>query len=145
MKIISDLYKPEIACLPIGGHFTMGPYEAAFALTYLLESVKVCYPMHFQTFPLLKGDVPELKSELKKLNNTKTWVVDPYKSIGKHYKLIEIMANKERSITPPESDTDPDDSSKIELPWTDSGTEDQDYQLQNKSYRELYSKKGKEK
>ena len=33
MKIIGDLYKPDVAILPIGGHFTMDPVEAAYALT----------------------------------------------------------------------------------------------------------------
>jgi len=57
MKLISDLYNPDTALLPIGGHFTMAPKEAAYALTNLLRSVCVCYPMHFLTFPILKGNV----------------------------------------------------------------------------------------
>ena len=57
MKLISRLYHPDTALLPIGGFYTMAPYEAAYALTELLTSVSVCYPMHFLTFPALSGDV----------------------------------------------------------------------------------------
>lgn len=53
MKLISDLYHPTIAMLPIGGHFTMGPKEAALAVK-LLEP-RVVLPIHFGTFPPLTG------------------------------------------------------------------------------------------
>lgn len=58
MKLIRELYKPEIAMLPIGGHFTMGPKEAALA-TRLLEPKQVL-PLHFGTFPQLTGTPDEL-------------------------------------------------------------------------------------
>ncbi len=64
MKLISDLYQPNIAILPIGGHFTMGPREAAYALNNLLHSVKKVIPMHFGTFPFLAGTPEELKALL---------------------------------------------------------------------------------
>ena len=35
MKLIRELYQPEVAMLPIGGHFTMGPKEAALAVSFL--------------------------------------------------------------------------------------------------------------
>jgi L-ascorbate metabolism protein UlaG (beta-lactamase superfamily) len=53
MKIIHDLYAPDIAMLPIGDHFTMGPREAAYACDLL--KVKTVIPMHFATFPMLTG------------------------------------------------------------------------------------------
>lgn len=53
MAIIRDLYAPEIALLPIGDHFTMGPREAAYACNLLKPRTVV--PMHFATFPLLTG------------------------------------------------------------------------------------------
>ncbi len=49
MKIIHDLYAPDIAMLPIGDHFTMGPREAAYACDLL--KAKTVIPMHFATFP----------------------------------------------------------------------------------------------
>jgi L-ascorbate metabolism protein UlaG (beta-lactamase superfamily) len=53
MKLIGDLYKPDVALLPIGGHFTMSPTEAAMALRLL--GVKKVVPMHYGTFPVLTG------------------------------------------------------------------------------------------
>jgi L-ascorbate metabolism protein UlaG (beta-lactamase superfamily) len=58
MKLIHDLYRPEVAMLPIGGHFTMGPREAALAVR-LLEP-KAVLPLHFGTFPPLKGTPEQL-------------------------------------------------------------------------------------
>jgi len=58
MKLIGELYKPELAMLPIGGHFTMGPKEAAYALKLL--GIKKVLPLHFGTFPLLKGTPQQL-------------------------------------------------------------------------------------
>jgi L-ascorbate metabolism protein UlaG (beta-lactamase superfamily) len=59
MAIIRDLYAPEIALLPIGDHFTMSPREATYALNLLRH--KYVIPMHFGTFPLLRGTPAELK------------------------------------------------------------------------------------
>lgn len=58
MKLIADLYHPEIAMLPIGGHFTMGPREAALAAKFL--EPKVILPLHFGTFPPLTGTPQQL-------------------------------------------------------------------------------------
>jgi L-ascorbate metabolism protein UlaG (beta-lactamase superfamily) len=61
MAIIRELYAPEIAMIPIGDHYTMGPREAAYACNLLKP--KTVIPMHFGTFPVLTG----LPSELHKL------------------------------------------------------------------------------
>ncbi len=53
MHIIHELYAPEIAMLPIGDHYTMGPREAAYACNLLKP--KTVIPMHFGTFPPLVG------------------------------------------------------------------------------------------
>lgn len=58
MQLIRELYNPEIAMLPIGGHFTMGPKEASLAVRYLAPQ-KVL-PLHFGTFPPLTGTPEEL-------------------------------------------------------------------------------------
>jgi L-ascorbate metabolism protein UlaG (beta-lactamase superfamily) len=62
MKIIGELYRPEVALLPIGGLFTMGPREAAAAVKLL--GVKTVVPMHYGTFPPLAGTPDELTREL---------------------------------------------------------------------------------
>ncbi len=62
MKLIQALYKPELAILPIGGHFTMGPREAVLAVEYLQP--KQILPVHWGTFPPLKGTPEQLASLL---------------------------------------------------------------------------------
>jgi L-ascorbate metabolism protein UlaG (beta-lactamase superfamily) len=59
MQLIARIYAPDIAILPIGDHFTMGPQEAAVALELL--DVKRCVPCHYGTFPMLAGTPQALK------------------------------------------------------------------------------------
>jgi L-ascorbate metabolism protein UlaG (beta-lactamase superfamily) len=59
MKMIAEIYEPEIAFLPIGDHFTMGPAAAAKAAEFL--GVRQIVPMHYGTFPMLTGTPDELK------------------------------------------------------------------------------------
>ena len=61
MRIIGDLYQPDLALLPIGDHFTMGPREAAYAAQLL--NVPAILPIHYGTFPILTG-TPEALREL---------------------------------------------------------------------------------
>lgn len=58
MKIIHDLYAPDLAMIPIGDHFTMSPREAAYACGLLKP--KTVIPMHFGTFPMLTGRPSDL-------------------------------------------------------------------------------------
>jgi L-ascorbate metabolism protein UlaG (beta-lactamase superfamily) len=53
MRLIRERYRPELAFLPIGGHFTMDPQTAAQAVELL--GVKHVIPIHYGTFPLLAG------------------------------------------------------------------------------------------
>jgi L-ascorbate metabolism protein UlaG (beta-lactamase superfamily) len=62
MRLIGDLYRPEVALLPIGGHYTMGPKEAAAAAR--LIGAKTILPLHFGTFPALTGTPAELATLL---------------------------------------------------------------------------------
>jgi L-ascorbate metabolism protein UlaG (beta-lactamase superfamily) len=62
MAIIRELYAPEIALLPIGDHFTMGPREAAYACKLLQP--KFVIPMHYGTFPPLVGRPVHLRALL---------------------------------------------------------------------------------
>jgi L-ascorbate metabolism protein UlaG (beta-lactamase superfamily) len=62
MKLIGELYTPDIAFLPIGDRFTMGPDTAALAARWL--GVKQVVPMHWGTFPLLTGTPEQLKQHL---------------------------------------------------------------------------------
>jgi L-ascorbate metabolism protein UlaG (beta-lactamase superfamily) len=59
MQLIGRIYSPDVAILPIGDHYTMGPREAAVALELL--DVKRCVPCHYGTFPALTGTPEELQ------------------------------------------------------------------------------------
>ena len=59
MRLIAELHAPEIAFLPIGDHFTMGPEAAAVAARML--GVRQVVPMHYGTFPVLTGRPEDLK------------------------------------------------------------------------------------
>jgi L-ascorbate metabolism protein UlaG (beta-lactamase superfamily) len=61
MELIGRLYSPDVAVLPIGGHFTMDPREAGVACELL--GVKRVVPSHYGTFPLLPGSPDELKQQ----------------------------------------------------------------------------------
>ena len=60
MALIGRLYSPDVAILPIGGHYTMDPPQAALALELL--GAKRCVPCHYGTFPLLAGTPDELRA-----------------------------------------------------------------------------------
>ena len=59
MRLIAELHAPEIAFLPIGDHFTMGPKAAAMAARML--GVRQVVPMHYGTFPVLTGRPEDLR------------------------------------------------------------------------------------
>jgi L-ascorbate metabolism protein UlaG (beta-lactamase superfamily) len=70
MALIAERYRPTVAMLPIGGHFTMDPQGAALAARLL--RVKTVVPMHFGTFPVLAGTPDQLSAALKKSGATAT-------------------------------------------------------------------------
>jgi L-ascorbate metabolism protein UlaG (beta-lactamase superfamily) len=78
MALIEQLYHPELAFLPIGDLFTMGPAEAAMACR-LLRTRKVI-PMHFGTFPPLTGHPDDLRERIKGLE-TEVWTLEPGKTV----------------------------------------------------------------
>lgn len=64
--IIGEYYKPDIAILPIGGVFTMGPNEAAYACSLIQPSVVI--PEHYGTFPVLEQNAEAFTKEVEQLN-----------------------------------------------------------------------------
>jgi L-ascorbate metabolism protein UlaG (beta-lactamase superfamily) len=60
MQLIGRIYEPDVAILPIGDFYTMGPREAAVAIELL--GVKRVMPCHYGTFPVLTGTPDELAS-----------------------------------------------------------------------------------
>jgi L-ascorbate metabolism protein UlaG (beta-lactamase superfamily) len=80
MKLIGEIYKPDVAMLPIGDVFTMGPREAAFAIRLL--GVKHVIPMHYATFPMLTGTPEELRAEAKDVAGLQVHALKPGESLG---------------------------------------------------------------
>jgi L-ascorbate metabolism protein UlaG (beta-lactamase superfamily) len=80
MKLIADLYAPDLALLPIGDHYTMGPREAALAIRLL--NVPHVVPMHFGTFPLLKGRPEALRGATQDVANLEIHTLKPGDSLG---------------------------------------------------------------
>ena len=75
MALVRERWAPSIAVLPIGGHYTMGPRDAARAIDLL--GVSTVIPVHFGTFPILTGTPEELRSytsaEVVALKPGATW------------------------------------------------------------------------
>jgi len=75
MALIGRRHSPEIAVLPIGGHYTMDPRGAAQALEMIGASTVI--PVHYGTFPILAGTPDELRShtsaEVVALEPGETW------------------------------------------------------------------------
>ncbi len=80
MALIGELYHPDVALLPIGDHFTMGPLEATKAIELL--KVPCVIPMHYGTFPLLTGTVEQLKKLTSHLHDLEIVVLEPGQRIS---------------------------------------------------------------
>ena len=66
MKIIGEVYKPDIAMLPIGGYYTMDTEQAVLASEWL-NSANII-PMHYNTFEAIKVDIQEFKRQIVEKN-----------------------------------------------------------------------------
>lgn len=61
MALHQELHEPEVALVPIGGHFTMDAKRAAFACRKFFR-LKTAIPIHYKSFPLLAQDAGEFAS-----------------------------------------------------------------------------------
>lgn len=66
MKIIGEVYKPDIAMLPIGGHYTMDIENAVIATKWI--GAKQVIPMHYNTFDAIAVNIKEFETEIKNIN-----------------------------------------------------------------------------
>jgi len=80
MKLIAELYAPDVALLPIGDLYTMGPREAAMAIRFL--NVRHVIPMHFGTFPPLVGRPEQVRQLTQDISGLEIHVLKPGESIG---------------------------------------------------------------
>lgn len=80
MQLIAELYRPELAFLPIGDLYTMDPQQAARACRFL--EVRQVVPIHWGTFPVLTGTPQGLRDALSDLGiKCEVIVLQP----GEHY------------------------------------------------------------
>jgi L-ascorbate metabolism protein UlaG (beta-lactamase superfamily) len=75
LRIIGEGHRPDVAFLPIGGHYTMGPASAARAIELL--GVSTVVPIHYGTFPILAGSPEHLNEELRRLDFGDVRVIAP--------------------------------------------------------------------
>lgn len=79
MQLIGELYKPDIAMLPIGDLFTMNPEHAVRAAQWIKASTVI--PMHYNTFPLIEQDPEEFKSLVESKCDCEVIIPQPGKTI----------------------------------------------------------------
>jgi L-ascorbate metabolism protein UlaG (beta-lactamase superfamily) len=63
MRLIGERYHPDLVLVPIGGHFVMDPVDAAYAVREWLKP-RYVLPIHYGTFPVLKGTPEEFRAAL---------------------------------------------------------------------------------
>ena len=79
MKTLKELYRPNIALLPIGGNYTMDVEHAAVAADWL--GAQTVIPMHYNTFPEIQADLQRFM-QLIQVNNSNCIILDPNKIDG---------------------------------------------------------------
>lgn len=78
MRLIGEMYRPDLALLPIGGFFTMDPKGAALATS--LIAPKTVIPMHYGTWPPIEQDPKAFEREVKKVSKAKVVILKPGES-----------------------------------------------------------------
>lgn len=72
LELYGDLYEPDVACVPMGDHYTMGPGEAAMACDLIGPDYAV--PIHYGTFPVFTGTPESFREETEELTDTEVWI-----------------------------------------------------------------------
>ena len=79
MKLIGELYHPDIALLPIGGRFTMGIPEAMMAANFI--GAKTVIPIHYNTWDKITADPLQFKKAIERTTDIKVQVLKPGESM----------------------------------------------------------------
>jgi L-ascorbate metabolism protein UlaG (beta-lactamase superfamily) len=82
MRLIGELYRPDIALLPIGSRFTMGPREAMMAAEFI--GAPTVIPIHYNTFPpiaLSDEEVTAFKTTIERTTDISVALLKPGESI----------------------------------------------------------------
>ena len=80
MEFYGEMYTPHVIAVPMGDHYTMGPYEAALCCT--LIGAEVAIPIHYGTFPILAGDPNVFKTETEGSCETKVRILAPGETLS---------------------------------------------------------------
>ncbi len=81
MRLIGELYEPELALLPIGDFYTMGIREATKAVELL--NTQTVIPMHYNTFEAIQQDPREFKNSVSMKTRSEVVILKP----GESYSL----------------------------------------------------------
>jgi L-ascorbate metabolism protein UlaG (beta-lactamase superfamily) len=75
MKMIGEMYKPDLVLVPIGGNFTINAQQAAYAMKEMLKP-RFAIPMHYGTYPILAGKPEDFVKGLEG-SSTRAIVMNP--------------------------------------------------------------------
>lgn len=75
LQIYGELYEPHVIAVPIGDHYTMGPEEAARCCEMLNADIAI--PIHYGTWPILKGSPDEFREFTEEFCDTEEWIPKP--------------------------------------------------------------------
>jgi len=79
MKLIGELYHPDIALLPIGGRYTMGTAEAMMAANFI--GAKTVIPIHYNTWEKIAADPFQFKTAIERTTDIKVQILTPGESL----------------------------------------------------------------
>lgn len=79
MKLIGELYHPDIAFLPIGGRYTMGVAEAMIAANFV--GAKTVIPIHYNTWDKIAADPLALKTAVERTTDIRVRILRPGESM----------------------------------------------------------------
>ena len=79
MKLIGELYHPDIALLPIGGRYTMGTAEAMIAANFI--GAKIVIPIHYNTWDKIAADPLQFKKAIERTTDIRVGVLHPGESM----------------------------------------------------------------
>lgn len=75
LKMIGDVYLPDVAILPVGDFYTMGAEEAVIATKWLYPEIVI--PMHFNTFDVISADIAKFKKKVEVDTSAKCIIMNP--------------------------------------------------------------------
>ena len=79
MALIGEQFDIDVAILPIGNNYVMGPGDALRAVQYLMP--KQVIPIHYNTFPVIEQDAEEFKRRVEDISDTECVVLNPGESL----------------------------------------------------------------